>query len=110
MLENHPNLYCDLANMTNMGSSGYGIGWPRMGDYNALIEKNGVLFPEMREVYEAFSDRFMIGMDVAHAPGMNSKNYSRRAQRFRELLAQLKPQTATRFAESNAMRTFKLDR
>jgi len=28
----------------------------------------------MREVYEAFPDRFMIGMDVAHAPGMNPKN------------------------------------
>ena len=64
----------------------------------------------MREVYEAFPDRFMIGMDIAHAPGMNRENYSRRAQRFRELLAQLKPQTATMFVESNAIRIFKLDR
>lgn len=110
MLENHPNLYCDLANMTNVGESGYGIGWPRMEEYNALIEKNGVLFPEMREVYEAFPDRFMIGMDVAHAPGMNPKNYGRRAKRFRELLAQLTPQTADAFAEGNAIRIFKLDR
>ena len=45
MLENHPNLYCDLASMTNVGRSGYGIGWPRMEEYTALIEKNGVLFP-----------------------------------------------------------------
>jgi len=110
MLENHPNFYCDLASMTNVGRSGYGIGWPRMEEYNALIEKSGVLFPEMREVYEAFPDRFMIGMDVAHAPGMNPENYGRRAQRFRELLAQLKPQTAAGFAEGNTIRIFKLDR
>ena len=110
MLENHPNLYCDLACMINVGKRGYGIGWPRMEEYNALIEKNGVLFPEMREVYEAFPDRFMIGMDVAHAPGMNPKNYGRRAKRFRVLLKQLTPQTAAAFAEGNAIRIFKLDR
>jgi Tat protein secretion system quality control protein TatD with DNase activity len=110
MLENHPNLYCDLGCMTNVGGRGYGIGWPRMEDYTALIEKNGVLFPEMREVYDAFPDRFMIGMDVAHAPGMNPKNYGRRAKRFRELLAQLTPQTAAAFAEGNAIRIFKLGR
>ena len=110
MLENHPNLYCDLASMTNVGKSGYGIGWPRMEEYNALIEKNGVLFPEMCEVYETFPDRFMIGMDVAHARGMNPKNYGRRAKRFRELLAQLTPRTAAAFAESNAIRIFKLNR
>jgi dienelactone hydrolase len=110
MLAEHPNLYCDLAAMTNVGKRGYGIGWPRMEEYNALIEKNGVLFPEMREVYEAFPDRFMIGMDVAHAPGMNPKNYGSRAKRFRELLGQLSPQTAAAFAESNAIKIYKMDR
>lgn len=110
MLENHPNLYCDLANMTNVGEAGYGTGWPRMEGYNALIEKDGALFPEMRDLYEAFPDRFMIGMDVAHAPGMNARNYGLRAGRFRELLAQLKPETAAALAEGNALRIFKLDR
>jgi len=110
MLKNHPNLYCDLASMTNVGKSGYGIGWPRMEEYTALIEKNGVLFPEMREVYESFPSRFMIGMDVAHAQGMNFRNYGLRARRFRELLAQLTPQTAAAFAERNAIRIFKLNR
>jgi Tat protein secretion system quality control protein TatD with DNase activity len=109
MLENHPNLYCDLAGMTNVGKSGYGIGWPRMEAYNSLIEKNGVLFPEMRELYETFPDRFMIGTDVAHAPGMNPTNYGRRVKRFRQLLAQLTPQTAAAFAERNAMRIFRLN-
>jgi len=110
MLENHPNLYGDLGAMTNVGKRGYGTGWPRMEEYNALIEEDGVLFPEMREVYEAFPDRFMIGMDVAHAPGMNPKNYGRRAKRFRELFTQLTPQTAAAFAEGNAIRIFKLGR
>lgn len=110
MLGNHPNLYCDLSGMTNVGRSGYGTGWPRMEEYTALIEKNGVLFPEMRKLYEAFPDRFMIGMDVAHAPGMTVENYGQRTNRFRELLAQLKPQTAAAFAEGNAVRIFRLDR
>lgn len=110
MLQNHPNLYCDLASMTNVGKSGYGIGWPRMEEYTALIEKNGVLFPEMRNVYEAFPDRFMIGMDVAHAHGMNYRNYGRRTKRFRKLLNQLTPQTAAAFAERNAIRIFKLNK
>ncbi|MBM4337919.1 MAG: hypothetical protein FJ110_00075 [Deltaproteobacteria bacterium] len=110
MLTNHSNLFCDLSSMTNVGETGYGTGWPRMEAYNALIEQNGVIFPEMREIYEAFPDRFMIGTDVAHAPGMNQKNYGRRIQRFRELLAQLKPQTAAAFAEDNAIRIFKVDR
>ena len=110
MLEKHPNLYCDLAGMTNVGNSGYGTGWPRMEAYTALVEENGILFSQMRELYEAFPDRFMIGMDVAHARGMNPGNYGRRAKRFRELLAQLTPQTAAAFAESNALRIFKLNR
>ena len=109
MLKNHTNLFCDIASMTNVGKRGYGIGWPRMEDYNALIEENGVLFPQMRDLYEAFPDRFMIGMDVAHAQGMNPVNYGRRSKRFRVILNQLTPQTAAAIAEGNAIRVYKLD-
>lgn len=108
MMKNHPNLYCDMGSMTNVGKRGYGIGWPRMEDYNALIEEDGILFPDMQELYEAFPDRFMIGMDVAHANGMNHRNYARRSNRFRELLGQLKPKTASAIAKDNAIRIFKL--
>lgn len=108
MLARHPNLFCDLANMTNVGNTGYGIGWPRMEEFTALIERDGVLFPEMKELFEEFSDRFMLGMDVAHAPGNSLENYSRRAHRFRELLGQLRPGTAKKLAETNAIRIFKL--
>jgi predicted TIM-barrel fold metal-dependent hydrolase len=108
MLARHPNLFCDLASMTNVGATGYGTGWPRMEEFTALIEQDGVLFPDMKALYEAFPDRFMLGMDVAHAPGNIPKNYSRRANRFRDLLGQLKPETAKKFAETNAIRIFKL--
>ena len=94
--------------MTNVGSTGYGIGWPRREEFTALIEEGGVLFPEMKALYEQFPDRFMLGMDVAHAPGNNLQNYSRRVNRFRDLLGQLKPETARKFAETNAIRIFKL--
>lgn len=36
-------LYCNLANMTNVGATGYGTGWPRMEEFSALIEQDGVL-------------------------------------------------------------------
>lgn len=108
MLTRHPNLFCDLASMTNVGTTGYGIGWPRMEGFTALIEQDGVLFPDMKALYEEFPDRFMLGMDVAHAPGNNLQNYSRRVNRFRELIGQLKPETAKKFAETNAIRIFRL--
>jgi len=108
MLSRHPNLFCDLASMTNVGTTGYGVGWPRMEDFSALIERDGVLFPDMALLYEAFPDRFMLGMDVAHAPGNNPKNYARRVDRFRRLLGQLKPETARKLAEANAIRIYKL--
>ena len=109
MLSAHANLFCDLAGMTNTGETGYGTGWPRMEEYNSLMEIGGKFLPEMREIYESFPDRFMLGMDVAHAPGMNLRNYSRRVERFRELLGQLSGATAKNFAELNALRIFKLE-
>jgi hypothetical protein len=110
MLGKHPNLYCDLAGMTNTGRAGYGTGWPRMEEYNALVEYNGVPLPEMRELYDDFPDRFMVGTDLAHAPIMTPENYEQRTERFRALLGRLKPQTAAAFAEGNAVRIFRLDR
>lgn len=108
MLARHPNLFCDLAGMTNVGTIGYGTGWPWMEEFTALIEQDGVLYPDMKALYEEFPDRFMLGMDVAHAPGNNLQNYSRCVNRFRYLLGQLKPETARKVAETNAIRIFKL--
>ena len=107
LLSQFPNLFCDLGGMTNVGT-GYGSGWPRMEEFTSLIERKGVLFPEMKSLYEEFPDRFMVGMDVAHAPAM--RNYSRRVQRFRKLLEQLSPEARAKIAEENAVRIFKLTR
>lgn len=106
MLARHPNLFCDLGGMTNV-ATGYGSGWPKTEEFTALIERDGVLLPEMKALYEDFPDRFMLGTDVAHAPAF--RNYSPRMNRFRQLLGQLKPETARKLAETNALRVFRLD-
>ncbi len=112
MLTRHPNLMCDMAGMVNFAprGHGYGTGWPRTEAYTALMEENGRFFPEMQAVYEDFSERFMIGTDIAHAPVMNERAYRARIQRFRRLLGTLNPETAIRLAETNAVRIFHLDR
>lgn len=107
LLSNSPNLFCDLGGMTNAGT-GYGSGWPRMEEFTSLIERDGVLSPEMKSLYEEFPDRFMVGTDVAHAPAI--QNYSGRMQRFRELLEQLSAETRAKIAEQNVIRIYKLAR
>ena len=109
MLAEHPNLMCDLGGMANVGKH-YGTGWPRMEAYTALAERGGKFLPDMKAIYEDFPDRFMIGTDIAHAPAMNQRTYDRLIRRFRELLGTLKPETAKRLAETNAVRIFHLDR
>jgi len=107
LLSRFQNLFCDLGGMTSE-ATGYGTGWPRKEEFTSLIERSGVLFPEMKSLYEEFPDRFMVGMDVAHAPAM--RIYEGRVQRFRELLEQLSPETRAKIAEQNAIRIFKLAR
>ena len=111
LLSRFPNLFCDLGGMTNPpGYRHYGSGWPRMEEFTSLIERDGVLLPEMRALYEKFPDRFMVGTDLAHAPYMKIANYSAHVGRFRELLGQLNPETRAKIAELNAIRIFKLAR
>jgi hypothetical protein len=99
MLAEHPNLFCDLAGMTNTG--GYGSGWPKQGPWTFLIEDGmGNLYLEMKVLYEDYPTRFLIGADVAHTNGL--ADYTRRIRRFRQLLSQLTPATARRFAHENA--------
>ncbi len=107
LLSRFENLYCDLGGMTNE-ATGYGSGWPRMEEFTSLIERFGVLFPEMKSLYEEFPDRFMVGTDVAHAPAM--RFYEGRVRRFRKLLDQLSPEARAKIAEQNAIRIFKLAR
>jgi Tat protein secretion system quality control protein TatD with DNase activity len=107
LLSRFPNLFCDLGGMTSVGT-GYGTGWPRKEEFTSLIERSGILFPEMKALYEAFPDRFMLGTDVAHAPAL--RFYEERVQRFRKLLEQLSPETREKIAAQNAIRIYKLER
>jgi len=106
MLIRFPNLICGLGGMMGVGKN-YGIYWPRKTKWIHLIEDgSGRLKPQMRQLYEDFSDRFLIGTDVAHTPGLET--YQNRVLRFRRLLSQLTPTTARRLAYQNAQEIFRL--
>jgi predicted TIM-barrel fold metal-dependent hydrolase len=60
----------------------------------------------MKSLYEEFPDRFMVGMDVAHAPAWG--RFEGRVRRTRHVLETLSPETRAKIAEQNAIRVFKL--
>lgn len=104
LLARYPNLLCDLGGMIATPDSGYGHYWPRKTPWTHLIEAGGRLFPEMKELYETFPDRFLLGTDAAHTPAL--QYYEVRIARFRGLLSQLSPLTARRLAFLNAEQLF----
>ena len=105
LLINHSNLYCDLGGMTNTRPFGYGTNWPRTTPWTFPIENGrGELFPEMKELFERFPDRFMVGMDVYFNRAY--KFFPERVYRFRQLLSGLSPATARKLAYENAERLF----
>jgi hypothetical protein len=118
LLQAHPNLFCDLAAMTNTGPTGYGFsvgrdfpgreGWPQAFAWTHIIERDGRFFPEVRELMLRFPDRFLgVGMDNAHGP-LPSRAWRERLQRFRVLLGGLPSDVAHQLACSNAKRVWKL--
>jgi len=105
-LTRYPNLMCDLGGMTATQAGGYGRYWPKRTPWIHLVEDgSGVLFPEMKELFEAFPDRFLLGTDAAHTPALDF--YVERVSRFREWLGQLTPAAAERIAFRNAQELFR---
>jgi predicted urease superfamily metal-dependent hydrolase len=104
-LNANPNLYCDLANMTDTGH--YGSLWPKASDWTAQVERNGTWVHEWQLLIEDYPDRFMIGSDVNEVKGWRGA-WGKRMDRFRILLGQLKPSTAAALAHLNAKRLFRL--
>jgi hypothetical protein len=105
MLARYHNLSCDLGGMPNAPFAPYGGYWPKKTPWMFLIEDgNGELFPEMKALYEAFPDRFFLGTDPAFTPALRA--YTRRIERFRQLLSGLTPETARRLAFQNANELF----
>jgi len=106
-LTRYPNLMCDLGGMTATRQGGYGRYWPKKTPWIHLIEDgSGKLFPEMIALYEEFPDRFLLGTDAAHTPALDF--YVERIVRFRELLSQLRHDTAEKIAYKNAQTLFGL--
>lgn len=103
LLINYSNLYCDLGGMTNTRPFGYGTNWPRSTPWVFPIENGrGSLFPEMKELFEQFPDRFMVGMDAYFNEAY--KFFPERVYRFRQLISGLSPATARKLAYENAER------
>jgi hypothetical protein len=106
-LRTFPNLACDLGSMSNGPRSlgGYGRQWPRESPWVHPIQDDaGRIVAEMKQLFESFPDRFMIGSDVAHTGQL--KNYRYRMDLFRVMLSQLAPEAARKIGADNARRVF----
>jgi predicted TIM-barrel fold metal-dependent hydrolase len=91
--------------MTNTRPFGYGTNWPRSTPWVFPVENGrGSLFPVMKELFEQFPDRFMVGMDVYFNEAY--KFFPERVYRFRQLISGLSPATARKLAYENAERLF----
>ncbi len=109
-LQQHPNLMCDLADLFNTPKLGFGYarGGPRPGmpSVNLIMPNSGVLFPQMKALFEAFPDRFMIGVDVPHSRWLD--RYGERIVEARIMLAQLTPHAAHLIGHDTAADLFHL--
>lgn len=105
----HPLLVCDLSNMTNTG--GYGSGWPRAEAFTAKMEVDGRFLEAYQQLIIDYSDRFYVGMDVAHKSRwvmQQGNTFERRVRRTRELLGQLPHEVARKLAFENVIKLFNL--
>ena len=109
LLVSHPNLYCDLSNMTNTG--GYGSGWPRAEEFTYKFETKGIFHEPYKKLILDFPDRFFVGMDVAHQSRWameNGNTFERRVNRTRELLGTLPVSVAKKLAYENVIAVYRL--
>jgi len=109
MMGRFANLYADLSGMVYSGGpnpSGYGVYWPRRTEWiHLVVDDQGWVHPEMREVFQQFSTRFLIGTDTAHARVY--ENYANRLPRWRKFFAQLSSEAMHDIAYRNAERLFR---
>lgn len=108
-LRQHPQLLCDLAGMAVPFPNPYGWGTfgtiagreYKPGSHVTRVQNNdGTINPTMGDLFETFPDRFIIGTDTAH-PFQYSR-YADMVAAFRQLLSQLKPETARKIGYDNA--------
>ncbi|UYN96368.1 MAG: amidohydrolase family protein [Enhydrobacter sp.] len=109
MFERYPNLYADLGGMgySGVGVEHYGVYWPKRTPWmHLIVDEYGTLLPDMKAVFERFSDRFTLGTDIAHARVY--RNYRGHIPRWRRILTQLGPAAARNIAFGTADRLFRL--
>jgi hypothetical protein len=110
ILNEYPNLFCDLGGMTRFGAYGRVSGGA--GQYtvkNPIDDGTGHLRPQWKRLYEQYPDRFMIGTDFAHPePWGVPGNYKRQIDSFRSLLSDLSPATAEKIGFRNAQNLFSM--
>jgi predicted TIM-barrel fold metal-dependent hydrolase len=109
VLRQYPQLLCDLAGMAVPFPNPFGWGTfgttagreYKPGSHVTRVQNNdGTIDPSMRDLFETFPDRFIIGTDTAH-PFQYSR-YADMVAAFRRLLSQLKPETARKIGFDNA--------
>ena len=109
MMGRHSNLYADLSGMVYSGGPDpqhYGVYWPRRTEWmHLVVDEEGRVQPDMLELFNRFSARFMLGTDVAHARVYEF--YSRRLPRWRKFFAQVSEETMHDIAYRNAERLFR---
>jgi predicted TIM-barrel fold metal-dependent hydrolase len=105
LLAHFPNLHADLGGMvySGKGVEHYGVYFPRRTPWmHLVVDETGGLLPEMKDVFEAHPDRFLIGTDIAHARVY--QRYVDHLPRWRFMFQQLSADTARKIAYGNADR------
>jgi len=107
LLARYSRLVCDLGSMMAPpeGRGVYGYYWPRFTPHIHLVQQpGGKVHADMLRLFEDFSDRFVLGTDVAHTQAL--RFYEERIYALRQVLSQMTPGTARRIAHENAERLF----
>jgi len=103
-LSKYPQLSCDLSNMNEHGF--YGAGKPRMEHYTHLTIKENP--KEQIDLMNRFPDRFMIGSDCCHSPGLKKRKIENNISELQELISGMDPKIQRMIKRENAIRIFKL--
>lgn len=120
MISNHNNLYITLSkrelkrykdlwiSYDNDDLGGFGIVNPEFSANvdGAVVDEDGILFPEWKKLLESNPDRFMFATDCHKL--LRWKAYKKIVYRWRNILSQLDPQTARCIAYENAEKVYKL--
>ncbi len=108
ILDEYPNVYCDLGGMNRYG--GYGRISGGQGGWivkNPIDDGTGHLRRKWKAVYEQHPDRFMIGIDMAHPePWVIPGHYKQCINEFRTLLSDLSSGASEKIGFRNAQKLF----